>query len=48
MVNNIDGVSNVELYFIPGTTYSVVAYNFVCAAGLSLLVLGLHLLLLYS
>lgn len=48
MVNNIDGISNVELSFIPGATYSVVVYNFVCAAVLYLLVLGLQVLLLYS
>ena len=28
MVTNIDGIADVELSFIPGTTYSVAAYNF--------------------
>ena len=28
MVNNINGIPNVEPSFIPGTTYSVVVYNF--------------------
>lgn len=28
MVNNIDGIADVELSFIPGKTYSVVVYNF--------------------